>query len=92
MAGFYIFSDDPNMRLKSFSGTFNGAKGTLRINLEIDNPEQELGFHLRQLKELQEAQKAAAKAARAAKSKPKPQPKKITARKPLMLPAPEDCT
>lgn len=92
MSGFYIFAEDTNVRLKSFSGTFNGEKGTLRINLEIGNPEVELGYHLRQLKELQAAQEIAIKAARAPKPKPASEQKKITAKKPLALPAPEKDT
>lgn len=92
MSSFIIFADDPNVKLKSFSGTFNGKKGSLRINLEIENPDQELGYHLRQLKAIEAEQLRLAKIKRDLKSKsPKPkEQQKITEQKRLMLPGPQD--
>lgn len=84
---FMISSDDAETRLKSFSGTFSGAKGTVRIQLEIDNPGVNLGYLLRQLEEFSEAQKAAIKSTR--KTSKERGAKRVTHQKPLALPAPE---
>ena len=86
---FFLMSSDRSTRLKSFSGTFSGTKGTIRIQLEIDNPGENLGYLLRQLEKFEAAQKAAIKAAQ--KAKPRPARKKISQQqKPLALPPPGD--
>ena len=78
---FYLFGrHDEKLRLKSYSSSTTGTKGTIRIVLETSDL-FELGFALRQLGEVQKGQR------RKPEPKPKPKPK---AEKPtlLALPAP----
>lgn len=86
------FSDN-SIKLKTYSGTFSGAKGILRIQLEIQNPGENLGDLLRQLENIEADQKAAAKAeqeaAAKAKRAKKPLNRRIGHKKILMLPAPD---
>lgn len=76
---FYLFgTPDEKLRLKSFSSSANGSKGTIRITLETSNM-FELGFALETLGKVQKGQRA----------KPKPAPKPKAAKPtPLALPAP----
>lgn len=68
------------MRLKSFSSTTKGTKGTVKIEVEIDDL-WDMGFFLRELAQLDAKQKAKAAEAR----KPKAKPAKLQQ---LALPAP----
>lgn len=70
------------MRLKSFSSMTKGTKGTVKIEVEIDDL-WNMGYFLRGLAELEAEQKA--KAAEARKPKAKPEPRK---QRQLALPAP----
>ncbi len=85
---FSLSSEDTETRLKSFSGTFSGSKGTIRIQLEIDDPVKNLSYHLYQLENFQAAQKQAIKDANSPKKKSRA--KRVTHQKPLALPAPEE--
>ncbi|GHC22453.1 hypothetical protein GCM10007291_22390 [Gemmobacter nanjingensis] len=84
---FYLFgSHDEKLRLKSFSSSTNGTKGTIRITLETSSM-FELGCALEELRNVQKGQR----------EKPKPQPKPKAAKQkvlalpppPLALPKPE---
>lgn len=89
MSAFFLFTEETHTRIKSYSGTINGAKATVRIQLEIDDPDERLGYLLRQLKEFQEEQKRLLKPAPKSRAR-KPKPKQITEQRPLALPAPTD--
>lgn len=77
---FYLFgAPDEKLRLKSFSSSSNGTRGTIRITLETSSM-FDLGFSLEELRNVQKGQRE--------KRKPEPKPK---AAKPkvLALPAPQ---
>lgn len=76
---FYLFgSHDEKLRLKSFSSSTSGSKGTIRITLETSSM-FELGFALEKLREVQKGQR----------EKPKPEPKPMAVKqKVLALPPP----
>lgn len=79
------------MRLKSFSSATKGTKGTVKIEVEIDDL-WNMGYFLRGLAELEAEQKAKAVAARKPKAKPEPrQPQQLALPAPrLALPSPDD--
>lgn len=77
------------MRLKSFSSATKGTKGTVKIEVEIDDL-WNMGYFLRGLAELEAEQKAKAAEARKPKAKPaKPQQLALPAPR-LALPSPDD--
>lgn len=84
---FYLFgSHDEKLRLKSFSSSINGTKGTIRITLETSSM-FDLAYALEALRDVQKGQR----------EKPKPEPKPKAAKQkvlalpppPLALPKPE---
>lgn len=78
MSYFSIFGDpDAELRLKSFSGTSNGSKSTIRIEIECATPWR-FGYALEELQKVKDGQKP-----------PKAPPKKPAKAKPLALPAPQ---
>lgn len=77
MSLFSIYGDpESELRLKSFSGTSNGSKSTIRIEIECAT-NWRFGYALEQLKEVKDGQMP-----------PKAPPKKRAKAKPLTLPAP----
>lgn len=81
---FYIFdSPDEELRIKSFSSSTKGEKGTIRIEIECSDLDH-LGYALRSLANTQKAQ-------RAKPEKPKREnPKALPPPKPLLLSKMED--
>ena len=79
------------MRLKSFSSATKGTKGTVKIEVEIDDL-WDMGFFLRELAQLDAKQKAKVVEARKPKAKPEPrQQKQLALPAPrIALPGPDD--
>ncbi len=78
MSMFSIYGDpDAELRLKSFSGTSNGSKTTIRLEIECTNHFR-FGYALETLQQVKDGQKPQ-----------KAPPKKASKAKPLALPAPQ---